>query len=153
MELEKFTASIERFNEIYKLPCSQAPQILGINRVKDFVSILSEEIAEGTDIAEKYKAMGPHPQSAPLSDNHKEFLTDLSDWLGDIVVYCFSEAKRWGIPIEKVLGAIMDSNFSKLDANGKPIYDERGKVMKGPAYFRPEPKIAEILAVAMNSDS
>jgi hypothetical protein len=39
----------------------------------------------------------------------------------------------------------MDSNFSKLGADGKPIYDERGKVMKGPFYWKPEPKIKELL--------
>jgi hypothetical protein len=39
----------------------------------------------------------------------------------------------------------MESNFSKLDRNGEPIYDARGKVMKGPDYWKPEPKITEIL--------
>jgi predicted HAD superfamily Cof-like phosphohydrolase len=152
MEIENFSASIERFNQIYKLPCAEKPQFLGLNRLKDFVSILSEEVAEGTELLEKYSALSPQPQPATNGQNHNEFLTELSDWLGDVVVYCFSEAKRWGIPMEKVLGAIMDSNFSKLDAEGKPIYDERGKVMKGPEYFKPEPKIAEILALSMKSE-
>ncbi len=39
----------------------------------------------------------------------------------------------------------MQSNFSKLGADGKPIYDERGKVMKGPGYWQPEPKIRALL--------
>ena len=72
-------------------------------------------------------------------------MTDLADWLGDIVVYCASEARRWGIPLNRVLNVIMESNFSKLDADGQPIYDERGKVMKGPNYWKPEPKIKEVL--------
>jgi hypothetical protein len=43
----------------------------------------------------------------------------------------------------------MQSNFSKLGEDGKPIYDERGKVMKGGNYWKPEPKISEILAAKM----
>jgi hypothetical protein len=39
----------------------------------------------------------------------------------------------------------MDSNTSKLGADGKPIYDERGKVMKGPGYWKPEPAIKELI--------
>jgi predicted HAD superfamily Cof-like phosphohydrolase len=61
-------------------------------------------------------------------------------------VYCASEAKRWGLPLDEILNVIMQSNFSKLDANGEPIYDERGKVMKGPNYWKPEPKISQLLS-------
>jgi hypothetical protein len=39
----------------------------------------------------------------------------------------------------------MKSNFSKLGADGKPIYDERNKVQKGPLYFKPEPEITKLL--------
>jgi hypothetical protein len=39
----------------------------------------------------------------------------------------------------------MESNFSKLGADGQPIYDERGKVMKGPSYWKPEPRIRSLL--------
>ena len=45
-----------------------------------------------------------------------------------------------------LLAIIRQSNFSKLGADGKPIYDERGKVQKGPGYWKPEPKISEMLA-------
>ncbi|MHA0110778.1 hypothetical protein ACXYUI_27030, partial [Klebsiella pneumoniae] len=72
-------------------------------------------------------------------------LTELSDWLGDLVVYCASEAQRWGLPLDRILSVIMQSNFSKLGADGKPFYDERGKVMKGPNYWKPEPRIQELL--------
>jgi predicted HAD superfamily Cof-like phosphohydrolase len=69
----------------------------------------------------------------------------LADLLGDLIVYCASEARRWGIPLEPVLNTIMESNFSKLGADGQPLYDERGKVLKGPNYWKPEPKIEELL--------
>ena len=70
---------------------------------------------------------------------------DISDVLGDLVVYIRSEATKYGIELEKTLDIIMQSNFSKLGEDGKPIYDERGKVMKGPNYWKPEPKIQKLL--------
>ena len=65
--------------------------------------------------------------------------------LGDVIVYCRSEALKYGIPLEAVLQIIMDSNASKLGADGKPIYDANGKFLKGPNYWKPEPKIRELL--------
>jgi hypothetical protein len=50
------------------------------------------------------------------------------------------------LPLDRVLKVIMESNFSKLGADGQPIYDQRGKVMKGPHYWKPEPRIKEILS-------
>ena len=69
----------------------------------------------------------------------------LADLLGDIQVYCASEMAKFGLPLDQVLAIIMQSNFSKLGADGKPIYDERGKVMKGPDYWKPEPKLQAML--------
>ena len=72
----------------------------------------------------------------------------IADLLGDVIVYCRSEALKYGIPLEEVLSIIMDSNESKLGADGKPIYDANGKFLKGPNYWKPEPKIKELLASA-----
>ena len=69
----------------------------------------------------------------------------LADLLGDLQVYCASEMTKFGLPLDGVLDVIMQSNFSKLGADGKPIYDERGKVLKGPNYWKPEPKIHQLL--------
>jgi predicted HAD superfamily Cof-like phosphohydrolase len=69
----------------------------------------------------------------------------IADLLGDVIVYCRSEALKYGIPLEDVLQIIMDSNASKLGADGKPIYDANGKFLKGPNYWKPEPKIRELL--------
>ena len=66
--------------------------------------------------------------------------------LCDIQVYCASEMAKFGLPLDKVLAVIMNSNFSKLGADGEPIYDERGKVQKGPNYWKPEPAIAVMIA-------
>lgn len=142
---QDFYRDIERFNDIYKLPNHQMPTLLPPERIRNFQNILAEEVEEGGDIAAKYEQLMAEADDTLHQDARLAILTDMADWLGDIVVYCASEARRWGIPLDRVLEVIMQSNFSKLDANGHPIYDERGKVMKGPHYWKPEPKIAEVL--------
>lgn len=140
---QRFYDDIKKFNAIYKLESNGSPKLLGAHRIRQFHNILAEEVEEGLDLASRYETL---QQSSALSDEARlSLLTEMSDWLGDIVVYCASEARRWGIPLDQVLRVIMESNFSKLDRNGEPIYDERGKVMKGPDYWKPEPKILKIL--------
>lgn len=57
-----------------------------------------------------------------------------------------------GLSSWEILRIIMDSNFSKLGPDGEPLYDERGKLLKGPGYWKPEPKIAEYLRGLLTSD-
>jgi len=132
-----FFDNIKKFNDIYKLPNGDKLNNLGQDRIQNFANILQEEVMEYTEIME----VEGNSNGAASG----ETMVMMADWLGDIIVYCASEARRWGIPIEQVLNIIMESNFSKLDADGKPIYDERGKVMKGPNYWKPEAKIRELL--------
>lgn len=142
---QTFYRDIERFNDIYRLPSHEKPTLLAPERVRNFRDILAEEVEEGLDLAAKYERL-LQEKGGELGDSETlDVLTDMSDWLGDIIVYCASEARRWGLPLNRVLAVIMQSNFSKLGADGKPIYDERGKVMKGPGYWKPEPKIRELL--------
>ena len=75
----------------------------------------------------------------------------IADLLGDIMVYCRSEALKYGLPLEDVLDVIMDSNESKLGADGKPIYDANGKFLKGPDYWKPEPRIKALLQARMKA--
>lgn len=72
-------------------------------------------------------------------------LTELADLLGDIIIYCASEMAKFGIPLNKTLDIIMRSNFSKLAADGAVIYNDMGKVMKGPYYYKPEPELKRML--------
>ena len=58
---------------------------------------------------------------------------------------------KFGLPLDKTLDIIMSSNFSKLDENGQPIYDERGKILKGSGYWKPEPKLSKMLKSKMKS--
>lgn len=132
----QFFNRIKKFNQMYGL---NAPGIPTYDaslefRLVQFKKILQDELNEVDDILTKIKSGG----------EAIDILTDLSDWLGDIIVYCSSEMTRHGLPSEDILSIIMDSNDSKLDANGNPIVIN-GKVQKGPGYWKPEPKIKELL--------
>lgn len=137
--MSEFANDIAKFNGIYKLPVNTAPTLdVGVpaaERMAAFKDILMEEVHEIDEII-----AAQHEGKDPL-----EVLTMLADLLGDIQVYCASEMAKFGLPLDQVLGIIMQSNFSKLGADGLPIYDERGKVMKGPGYWKPEPKIRALL--------
>jgi len=144
MPSEEFLSKIREFNKIYKIQNNDNPTLLEVERLENFKNILIEEINEVDEIIERYKELLENKKNLEKEEKI-ELLTSLSDWLGDIIVYASSEARRFGIDINQVLKIIMESNFSKLGADGKPIYDERGKIMKGPNYWKPEPKIKEFL--------
>ena len=64
-------------------------------------------------------------------------LTEIADALTDILYVTYGAGHAFGINLDKCFQEVQDSNMSKLDENGKPIYNESGKVMKGPKYFKP----------------
>lgn len=156
--MSQFSEDIAKFNGIYKLPVNSKPTLdylqQGVDkheaaalRLLDFKDILSEEVNEVGDIILGLRTGLRHEKGLVKQDVYTELdaLTDLADWLGDIQVYAASEMAKFGLPQDKVLEVIMQSNFSKLGADGMPIYDGRGKVQKGPNYWKPEPKIREEL--------
>jgi len=145
-EVEKkvFKELIREFNSMYGLEVNDSPTLPTLERLKNFKSILSEEVEEINDIIENYEKSLDENQEIG-KEKEMELMTDISDVLGDLVVYIRSEATKYGIGLEETLDIIMKSNFSKLGEDGKPIYDERGKVMKGPNYWAPESKIKKFL--------
>ena len=73
-----------------------------------------------------------------LSDAiNKQNLLEVADALTDILYVTYGAGHAFGINLDKCFDEVQSSNMSKLDANGKPIYNEFGKVMKGPNYFKP----------------
>ena len=131
MVSKKFLDDIKKFNSMYKLDMPSSPELRKLKILQGFQDIISEEVKEAEEIFEMYKGKS----NDDLSKEEKlEILTAVSDWLGDIVVYCFTQAQSWGLPMEDILNVIMNSNFSKLDQDGNPIYDDRGKVLKNPNY-------------------
>ncbi len=69
--------------------------------------------------------------------NNKDLL-EVADALTDILYVTYGAGHAFGINLDKCFEEVQNSNMSKLDVNGKPIYNERGKVMKGPNYFKPD---------------
>ena len=64
-------------------------------------------------------------------------LLEVADALTDILYVTYGAGHAFGINLDKCFDEVQNSNMSKLDENGKPIYNESGKVMKGPNYFKP----------------
>ena len=69
--------------------------------------------------------------------NNKDLL-EVADALTDILYVTYGAGHAFGIDLDKCFQEVQNSNMSKLDENGKPIYNEAGKVMKGPNYFKPD---------------
>ena len=86
-----------------------------INKLR--VNLIKEELSELTE------AM-----------NNKDLL-EVADALTDILYVTYGAGHAFGINLDKCFEEVQNSNMSKLDENGKPIYNEHGKVMKGPNYF------------------
>ena len=89
-----------------------------INKLR--LDLIKEELSELTD------AM-----------NNKDLL-EVADALTDILYVTYGAGHAFGIDLDKCFEEVQNSNMSKLDDNGKPIYNEHGKVMKGPNYFKPD---------------
>ena len=64
-------------------------------------------------------------------------LLEVADALTDILYVTYGAGHAFGINLDKCFDEVQNSNMSKLDNNGKPIYNEFGKVMKGPNYYKP----------------
>jgi predicted HAD superfamily Cof-like phosphohydrolase len=65
-------------------------------------------------------------------------LLEVADALTDILYVTYGAGHAFGINLDKCFDEVQNSNMSKLDENGKPIYNDSGKVMKGPKYFKPD---------------
>ncbi len=65
-------------------------------------------------------------------------LLEVADALTDILYVTYGAGHAFGIDLDKCFDEVQNSNMSKLGENGKPIYNEAGKVMKGPKYFKPD---------------
>ena len=69
--------------------------------------------------------------------NNKDLL-EVADALTDILYVTYGAGHAFGIDLDKCFDEVQNSNMSKLDKNGKPIYNDSGKVMKGPNYYKPD---------------
>ena len=69
--------------------------------------------------------------------NEKNLL-EVADALTDILYVTYGAGHAFGINLDKCFEEVQNSNMSKLGSDGKPIYNDKGKVMKGPNYFKPD---------------
>jgi predicted HAD superfamily Cof-like phosphohydrolase len=67
-------------------------------------------------------------------------LVEIADALTDILYVTYGAGHAFGINLDSCFDEVQNSNMSKLDENGNPIYNENGKVLKGPNYFEPNLK-------------
>ena len=70
----------------------------------------------------------------------KKDIKEVADALTDILYVTYGAGHAFSIDLDKCFKEVQNSNMSKLGEDGKPIYDEKGKVMKGPKYFKPDLK-------------
>lgn len=83
-----------------------------------------------------------------LTEEYNEYLlgeknndiVEIADALGDMLYIIYGTAVSYGLPIDNIFQEIHDSNMSKLDKNGNPVYREDGKILKGDNYFKPDLK-------------
>ena len=69
---------------------------------------------------------------------NKKDLVEVADALTDILYVTYGAGHAFGINLDDCFEEVQNSNMSKLDIDGKPIYNDKGKVMKGPNYFKPD---------------
>jgi predicted HAD superfamily Cof-like phosphohydrolase len=92
------------------------------------IRLINEEHSEFIDAADELYA---DPENNELREN-------LVKELSDLVFVCFQFAAAFGIDLDHAMTLVFDSNMSKLDEHGKPIYRADGKVLKGPNYVSPD---------------
>ena len=68
----------------------------------------------------------------------KKDIKEVADALTDILYVTYGAGHAFGINLDKCFEEVQNSNMSKLGLDGKPIYNDKGKVMKGPKYFKPD---------------
>ena len=115
---EKVGTFMKTFGQEVKLKASLSSDKINLLRL----SLIKEELDELKDAI------------------NKKDLVEVADALTDILYVTYGAGHAFGINLDRCFDEVQSSNMSKLDINGKPIYNENGKVMKGPHYFKPNLK-------------
>ena len=140
-------ALVRQFHETYHLPVVTDPPSVDRDRVHMRMALVAEELAELVE-AVYGEAAGAEMSAAftraVAADDGTRDTIEAADALGDLTYVVYGMALECGIPLDEVLAEIQASNLSKLGADGRPIYREDGKVLKGPGFFPPD--IAGVLA-------
>ena len=112
------------------------------NKVKIFMKTFGQEVKNKPSFSSekindlRYELIREELDEFKEALKNKDIL-EVADSLTDILYVTYGAGHAFGIDLDKCFEEVQQSNMSKLDENGKPIYNESGKVMKGPSYFKP----------------
>ena len=112
------------------------------NKVKTFMETFDQEVKTKPSFSTdkinslRYDLIKEELEELKEAMENKDLL-EVADALTDILYVTYGAGHAFGINLDQCFEEVQNSNMSKLGENGKPIYNESGKVMKGPRYFRP----------------
>ena len=113
--------------------------------VKIFMETFGQEIREKASfpnhkiMALRYDLIKEELEELRVAIANRD-IKEVADALTDILYVTYGAGHAFGIDLDKCFEEVQNSNMSKLGLDGKPIYNEKGKVMKGPNYFKPDLK-------------
>ena len=111
-------------------------------RVKKFMETFGQEIKETAGFPNdkisslRYDLIKEELEELKEAMDTKD-IKEVADALTDILYVTYGAGHAFGINLDKCFVEVQNSNMSKLGSDGKPIYNDKGKVMKGPDYFKP----------------
>ncbi len=110
--------------------------------VKKFMKTFGQEVKEKAEFPSekitqlRYDLIKEELDELKIAIHDKD-IKEVADALTDILYVTYGAGHSFGIDLDKCFQEVQNSNMSKLGVDGKPIYNENGKVMKGPNYFKP----------------
>ena len=113
------------------------------NKVKIFMETFDQEVKNKPSFSTdkinnlRYALIKEELEELKIAMENKDLL-EVADALTDILYVTYGAGHAFGINLDECFKEVQNSNMSKLDENGKPIYNEAGKVMKGQKYFKPD---------------
>ena len=112
------------------------------NKVKTFMETFGQEVKTKPSFSTdkinclRYDLIKEELEELKEAMENRDLL-EVADALTDILYVTYGAGHAFGIDLDKCFEEVQNSNMSKLGKDGKPIYNESGKVMKGPNYFKP----------------
>jgi len=112
-------------------------------KVKTFMQTFGQEVKLKPSFSSdkinelRYNLIREELEELKQAMNNKDIL-EVADALTDILYVTYGAGHAFGIDLDSCFDEVQNSNMSKLGKDGKPIYNEEGKVMKGPNYFKPD---------------
>ena len=112
-------------------------------RVRKFMETFGQEVKKKAEfpnekiMALRYDLIKEELEELKSAIDNND-IKEVADALTDILYVTYGAGHAFGINLDKCFDEVQNSNMSKLGLDGKPIYNEKGKVMKGPNYFKPD---------------